>query len=99
MEAPNLNPNEVRVLAALASVGGSEGGYLSFRGIGVRTRLARPAIRLACRSLKRKGLSQFAIGLWTEDGDMRGSGYAATKAGCERADAKLVDKIITRMWD
>jgi hypothetical protein len=101
MSEPNLNRNEVKVLAALVSVasGDVDVGYLSFKAIGRRSMLRRPVVRLACRSLKRKGLAQFAIGLWTEDGEPRGSGYAATKAGCARADAKLVDKIITRFWD
>src|SRR5690348_15632803 len=98
MVEPNLNRNEVKVLASLAAVAWEDGGYLSFRAIGRRCRLKRNAIRLACRSLKRKGLAQFSIGLWTEDGEPRGSGYEATKAGRERADTKLVDKIITRFW-
>jgi hypothetical protein len=97
VQQPNLNSNEVKVLAALASVGG-DFGVLSFRAIGRRVRLARTAIRRACRSLRRKGLSEFHRGCWTEDGEPYGSGYAATKAGNERASAKLVDKIVARMW-
>lgn len=99
MTAPNLNANEVKVLAALASVGGSDFGCLSFRAIGQRVRLKRPEIRRACRSLARKGLAEFHRGLWSEDGEPRGSGYGATRSGCVWADLKLVDKIVLRMCD
>ena len=98
MNVPNPNPKEVKVLAALASVGG-DFCVIPFRSIARRVRLKRAEIRLACRSLTRKGLAEFHRGCWTEDGEPAGSGYAATKVGCERADAKLVEKIVTRMWD
>lgn len=98
-EVSILNPNEVKVLAALTSVYDGEGfGFFCFRAIGRRARVNRKIVRRSCRSLARKGLAQFSRGLWSEDGEPRGSGYAATKAGSERADAKLVDKIITRFW-
>lgn len=97
MNAPHLNPREVRVLAALTSVAG-DFGVLAFRGIGRRVRMKRSEIRLACRSLARKGLAEFHFGCWSEDDRPAGSGYSATKAGCERADPTLVEKIITRMW-
>ena len=42
------------------------------------TGLDRKTVRRACRSLKRKGLAQFHNALWTEDGEMYGSGYCAT---------------------
>jgi hypothetical protein len=94
-----LNPKELKVLAALASVASDDGfGYLSFHAIGHRARLNRQVVRRSCRSLTRKGLAQFSRALWSEDGEPRGSGYAATKAGSERADAKLVDKIVLRFW-
>lgn len=89
--------NERAVLAALAAAGDSF-GVLSFRGIAARVRLPRSEIRLACRSLRRKGLAEFYRGCWTEDGEPYGSGYAATTAGRAVADEKRVEKISNRMW-
>lgn len=45
------------------------------------TGLDRKIIRRACRSLARKGLAKCCHGLCDEDGNFRGSGYIATKAG------------------
>ncbi len=98
MIAPRLNPNEVKVLAALASVRSEDFGFIGFRGIRARVKLPRQAIRLACRSLKRKGLARFSAGLWSEDGEPAGSGYAATEAGYDASEAKLREKIELRMW-
>lgn len=95
---PRINPNEMKVLAALASVAG-DFGCLSFRGVGQRVRLNRQIIRRACRSLARKGLAEFHRALWSEDGEPRGSGYCATRKGCAHVDLKLVNKIALRMWD
>jgi DNA-binding IclR family transcriptional regulator len=76
----NLNPIERKVLAALLPAD-DDFGFLSFRGIARRTRLNRKEIRRACRSLRRKGLATFSSGLWNDDGQVAGSGYAATKEG------------------
>lgn len=78
----NLNPTERKVLAALVPSYG-DFGYLNFKGIASRTRLTRKEIRRACRSLARKGLAEYGRGLWSDDGEVAGSGYSATKAGCE----------------
>lgn len=90
-------PNEIKVLALLAS-GGEDFGVMSFAGIARYVRLARKDIRRACRSLKRKGLAEFYRGCWTEDGEPFGSGYGATKAGREAADAALVEKFANKRW-
>lgn len=92
----NLNPTEVKVLAALTSV---HGCVLAFRDVGRRVRLNRAEIRRACRSLARKSLAKFCFGCWTEDGEPYGSGYSATELGSQSADEKLVEKIVARMWD
>lgn len=94
---PALNANEVKVLASLASI--DEDHYYPFAPISRDTKLNRAAVRRACRSLRRKGLARFRAGLWTEDGDPRGSGYGATLEGRERADRKLADKYVLRRWD
>lgn len=74
----NLNPDEQKVLNYLAS---EEEAYWGFAAIGECVRLDRKTIRRACRSLARKGLTEFKSGLWYEDGGPAGSGYGITKAG------------------
>jgi len=76
-----LNDNERKVLAALYNEDGI--CFSGFAFLMEETGLDRKAVRRSCRSLKRKGLAQFASGLWDEDGEPRGSGYAATKEGVE----------------
>lgn len=75
-----LNDAERRVLTFLADQRCDEGGYYGFDGIKQHVRLSRREIRLACRSLKRKGLTEFLSGLWNDEGPA-GSGYSATAAG------------------
>lgn len=90
-------PNETKVLALLVS-GDEDFGAMSFSGIAELIKLNRKEIRRACRALKRKGLAEFYRGLWTEDGVPAGSGYAATAAGREAADGKLVEKFTNKRW-
>lgn len=78
-----INDNERKVLRFLVSEFSDEYGFYSFAGITAVTRLDRRRVRLACRSLTRKGLLRFGRGLWSDDGEPRGSGYGATKAGAE----------------
>lgn len=92
-----MNSNETKVLALLAS-GNEDFGVMNFAGIAEYIRLNRKEIRRACRSLKRKGLTEFYRGCWTEDGVPAGSGYGATAAGREQADPKLVEKFANRRW-
>lgn len=81
----NVTPVERKVLTALVRSYSSYEDFCfsGFKSLCSRTRLDRKRVRRACRSLTRKGLAQFARGLWTEDGEPAGSGYAATKAGAE----------------
>ena len=77
-----LNHIERKVLMFLVEEFSDEFGYFSFQGIqGNIPGLDRKQIRRACRSLARKGLTKYARGLWTDDGEPRGSGYAATDEG------------------
>jgi hypothetical protein len=89
--------DESKVLALLAS-GSEDFGVMSFAEIAQYVKLNRKEIRRACRSLKRKGLTEFHRGCWTEDGVPAGSGYDATPLGRERADPKLVEKFVNRRW-
>lgn len=77
-----LNENERTVLEFLADQSASGERYWGFDGIAQHTKLERRVIRLACRSLRRKGLTEFLSGLWNDEGPA-GSGYAATKAAAE----------------
>lgn len=81
MTAIRLNPYERKVLRFLAARFSDDMGFYGFAGITRGTRLNRNTVRLACRSLTRKGLARFARGLCDDDGDFRGSGYAATALG------------------
>ena len=74
-----LNDNEKKVLGALAACEPFDDNdlcYMNFDGISKRTGLDRRVVRLACRSLKRKGLALFGTGLCHEDGTFAGAGYA-----------------------
>lgn len=74
----NLNANERKVLRALEDAWRDDGDFcvLPFRSISKRTRLSRAKVRIACRSLRRKGFAEFHRGCWTEDGEPAGSGYS-----------------------
>jgi hypothetical protein len=54
---------------------------MPFAPIMAATGLPRARVRFICRHLARKGLLHFCRALWTEDGEMRGSGYGLTDAG------------------
>ncbi len=80
----NLNDNERKVLKALSDAYSAyeEFCYLNFAGISKRCGdLDRKVVRRAARSLTRKGLAEYGRGLWTDDGELAGSGYCCTKAG------------------
>ena len=78
-----MNANELKCLKYLAKdFHHYEGGtYSPFAPIAKATRLKRSKVRLACRSLTRKGLAKFGKGLSDHDGEFRGSGYSATEQG------------------
>lgn len=79
-----LLKDHAKVLEALAE--GTRSGYdfycLTFRDVmsisGIED---RSKVRRICRSLARKGLAQYAKGLWNDDGEPAGAGYHITKAG------------------
>lgn len=82
MSGLNLNDNERKVLRALVRLSWQDGCYANFRILSRSTKLRRAEVRLACRSLARKGLAKYARGLWREEPDgPAGSGYSATRAG------------------
>lgn len=77
----NLPHAQRKVLVFLAERWNEDFGYLPFEPISRNTGLDVRLVRRACRALTRKGLAEFARGLWREDGGPGGSGYAATESG------------------
>lgn len=71
---------EKKILTFLAD---NYGGYWSFDGIRqhIGLQFEKKQIRRGCRSLARKGLTQYCRGLWTDEGEPAGASYAATVAG------------------
>ena len=75
-----LSANEVRILRALNELP-DDYGFCSFKSIAAQSGVASCDIRRVTRLLKRKGFTEFASGLWNDDGEPRGSGYSITAAG------------------
>lgn len=82
---PTCSPNEQRVLDALAAAWRLDFGYVNFAYLSAETGLDRKVVRRSVRALARKGLADYQRGLYTDDGEMAGAGYAATEAGVARA--------------
>ncbi len=76
-----MTDTERRVLRSLGDL--PEGHYSPFAPICDEWGLDRKAVRRACRSLARRGLTEFRAGLWNEDGETAGAGYGLTPAGKE----------------
>lgn len=76
-----LLPHHQKVLAWLVEEYSEDFGYHCFESIMSGTQLDRRTVRLACRALARKRLTDFKRGLWTDCGEPRGAGYSATDAG------------------
>ena len=81
-----INDKERKVLEFLVNgsdpcEGVEEGMCFFFKGISKHTKLHIPAVRRACRSLLRKGLTEFHRGLMDDEGKEAGSGYCATYMG------------------
>lgn len=85
--APQIPMNDVEraVLADLVENSQTDERYICFAGIQRRTGLSRDFVRAACMSLTDRGFATFSNALWTDDGEMAGSGYAATEAGAKAA--------------
>lgn len=86
MTAPRSLSDRERVLSTMAAVD-NDFGYLSFRHISERSGVPLAEARAIVRGLASEGLAEFARGLFTEDGEPYGSGYALTVSGLEIAGA------------
>lgn len=81
-----ISEKERIVLEVLAEEFSGEANCFYFRGIvsrlkGLKNELDERQVRIACRSLARKGLAEFQRGLFDQDGMVAGSGYSATEQG------------------
>jgi predicted transcriptional regulator len=76
-----VSERELKALRALGQVYADDGNFLSFRGIAQRSNLDKSHVRRAVRALARKGFAEYAKGLWSDDGEMRGAGYCCTHDG------------------
>jgi DNA-binding IclR family transcriptional regulator len=86
-----------KVLEALNEEGCDElsWNYLTFAMISSRTQMDRKEVRRIARHLARKGWTEYGRGLWTEDGEIFGSGYRITEAGAlalSPADGNGIEK-------
>lgn len=79
-----LTEDERRVLGALAHAS-EDFGCFGFHPLSQATGIPVPQVRAACRSLTDKKLAEFHQTLWSEDGEMCGAGYGATKAARDLA--------------
>lgn len=79
-----MSENQLKVFTLLAESYDSwhEGGVYYFRGIAKETGLEERLCRLACRALKRKGLTEH-VRTVDQEGMCAGSGYACTEKGNE----------------
>lgn len=71
---------EINILSVLADAD-VDFAYHGFDVLSRRTQTSRRQVRLDVRRMARKGLVQFAKGLWDDEGEPVGSGYAITDAG------------------
>lgn len=77
---PKLSAREDLALEAWAGTE-SDFGCLSFRAVAQRSSVEPHNVRRVVRSLARKGVTEFHRGLWSDEGDPRGSGYGLTDLG------------------
>ena len=75
-QIPSLTALERQALSAWEDT--SEYGGLHFAAIQKRSKIKPHLVRRVVRALARKGYVKFCRGMWTEDGEMYGSGYAIT---------------------
>lgn len=76
------------VLSVMAGGQGSFEATEYFRPLAAfeRNWFSRDMARAFLRDLTDRGLAQYSRGLWTEDGEPAGSGYAITNAGLALLD-------------
>lgn len=86
MSPPVLSDRERRCLIDMAEQLAPD-FYWPFSLIQERCAVEPGDARRVVRALARKGMTQFRRGLFTEDGEVAGSGYGVTDAGYAFAEA------------
>lgn len=90
-QTTKLSYDQTQVLEVLAIISRPNGEMCrSFKAIEWHTKQSRSVIRLCCRSLKRKGLTEFHSGLYNEDGEFAGSGYCISLNGLDRIEQDAI---------
>lgn len=77
---------ERAVLAVLIDVGdrNPEANFVGLRRVASETGIGTELVRAILRQLRDNGLAVYSAGLWSEDGDPRGAGYAASETAMKR---------------
>lgn len=75
----DVNPLALAILMRLGPY--DDFGYYSFKQLGSATGATRAEVKRAIDELRKHDLVAFASGLTNEDGEFRGSGYAASELG------------------
>lgn len=65
----------------------------SFKDVASEIDMDATLVPQIVRSLARKGMTKFSRGMWTEDGQMYGSGYALTEAGAAILSAERKEEV------
>jgi hypothetical protein len=86
--------HHVRVLRALSETTRPFGEYcVPFKTIGYEAEINDVrTVRRITRHLARKGFAQYWRGLWTDEGEVAGSGYCITPEGIAALSAALHSK-------
>lgn len=77
-EKLKINDNERKVLNILVPICDNEQNCTFFKYIAKDSGLDIKQVKRACRSLAKKGLTEYVRGLFDDDGMVAGSGYCAT---------------------
>ena len=85
-----LTGHELAVFEELGPV--DDCGCLNFAHLAERLGLPRDVVQVACRSLRKQGIAECYRGLWTEDGDMYGSGYGLSPNARKALRARITER-------
>ena len=83
MAKKKINEKQKKVLKYLAQYWEDDYNCLFFKYIARTTKLTIKEVRRACRSLAKKGLTEYMTGLVDGDGMVAGSGYCCTEKGAD----------------
>lgn len=93
-----LSENQLKVLKLLAEYHSADANCLFFSYISKETGIETRLVRLACRAMARKGLTEFVRGLFDEEGMAAGSGYCCTSLGRDVIDRMQELEQVKKDW-